>query len=398
MQYSTAAMVKVMKIQEVILKAASGQILWIEAADIIGVSYRTMKRWKARYKQYGYDGIFDRRMQKPSPKKTPLEEVETILSLYSKQYMGFNVAHFHEKLPSYGIKRGYTFVKTLLQTAGFVKKSQKRGKHRRKRPRKPLAGMMLHLDGSPHEWIPDLPGQVFDLLVLMDDANNRIYDMMLVKEEDTLSCMELLKNCIKKHGIFCSLYSDRASHFFLTPKAGEPVKQDHLTQVGRALNELGVTMIPAYSPEARGRSEREFRTLQGRIPNELRLHGIKTKEEANRFFKKHYIKELNKRFMVKPEESGSAFIPVAKHINLDLIFSIKEQRSVNPDNTISFRNHVLQIDKSPLRISFAKCKVMVHLHIDNTVSVTFGPHIIGRYDLTPKIPIKLSLPSQRKAA
>jgi transposase len=398
MQYSTAAMVKAMKIQEVILKAASGQILWIEAADIIGVSYRTMKRWKARYDQYGYDGIFDRRMQKPSPKKTPLEEVETILSLYSKQYMGFNVAHFHEKLPSYGIKRGYTFVKTLLQTAGLVKKAQKRGKHRIKRPRKPLAGMMLHIDGSPHEWIPDLPGQVFDLLVLMDDANNRIYDMMLVREEDTLSCMELLKNCVKKHGIFCSLYSDRAAHFFLTPKAGEPVKQGHLTQVGRALNELGVTMIPSYSPQARGRSEREFRTLQGRIPNEFKLHGIKTVEEANRFLRGSYIKELNKRFMVLPEQSGSAFIPVAKHINLDLIFSIKEQRTVSPDNTISFERHILQIDKSPLRTSFAKCKVNVHLHIDNTVSVTFGPHVIGRYDLTPKIPIKLSLPSQRKAA
>lgn len=348
MQYSTAAMVKAMKIQEVILKAASGQILWIEAADIIGVSYRTMKRWKARYDQYGYDGIFDRRMRSPSPKKAPFKEVETILSLYSDKYMGFNVAHFHEKLPAHDTKRGYTFVKTLLQTAGLVKRAQKRGKHRRKRPRKPLVGMMLHLDGSPHQWIPDLPGQVFDLLVLMDDANNRIYEMMLVKEEDTLSCMELIKRCIQKHGIFCSLYSDRASHFFLTPKAGEPVKQNHLTQVGRALNELGVTMIPAYSPEARGRSEREFRTLQGRIPNELKLHGIKTLKEANRFLKRHYIKELNKRFMVAPEDTGSAFVPVAKHIDLDLIFSIKERRSVNPDNTVSFKRHILQIDKSPL--------------------------------------------------
>ena len=397
MQYSTAAMVKAMKIQEVILKAASKQILWIEAADIIGVSYRTMKRWKARYQKYGYDGIFDRRMRSPSPKKVPLDEIETILSLYSDKYMGFNVAHFHEKLPNHDIKRGYTFVKTLLQTAGLVKIVQKRGKHRRKRPRKPLVGMMLHLDGSPHQWIPDLPGQVFDLLVLMDDANNRIYDMMLVKEEDTLSCMELLKSCVKKHGIFCSLYSDRASHFFLTPKAGEPVKQNHLTQVGRALNELGVTMIPAYSPEARGRSEREFRTLQGRIPNELKLHGIKTLEEANRFLRRHYIKELNKRFMVAPDASGSAFIPVAKHINLGLIFSIKEQRSVNPDNTISFKRHILQIDKSHLRTSFAKCKVMVHMHIDNTVTITFGPHIIGRYDLKSNMVQKLAI-LQRKAA
>jgi len=398
MQYSTAAMVKAMKIQEVILKAASGQILWIDAADIIGVSYRTMKRWKARYKQYGYDGIFDRRMKKPSPKKVPLGEVETILSLYAEQYMGFNVAHFHEKLPNHKIKRGYTFVKTLLQTAGLVKKTLKRGKHRRKRPRKPLVGMMLHIDGSPHEWIPALSGQVFDLLVLMDDATSRIYDMIIVPEEDTLSCMSLFKNCVEKHGIFCSLYSDRASHFFFTPKAGQPVKENHFTQIGRALNELDVTMIPAYSPEARGRSERKFRTLQGRIPNEFKLHNIKTVEEANQFLKEHYIKEHNNRFMVLPEEPGSAFIPIAKHINLDLIFSIKEQRVVNPDNTVSFQRHVLQIDASTLRTSFTKCRVNVHLHIDNTISITFGPHIVGRYNSSGETLKKLLISKQRKAA
>ena len=398
MQYSIAATVKAMKIQEVILKAASGQILWIEAADIIGVSYRTMKRWKARYEQHGYDGIFDRRMKRPSPKRIPFEEVQTISRLYREIYMNFNVAHFHDKLPDHGIKRSYTFVKTLLQTAGLIKIAPKRGKHRRRRPRKPLVGMMLHLDGSPHEWIPALSGQLFDLLVLMDDATNRIYEMMLVPEEDTLSSMSLLKSCVKKHGIFCSLYSDRASHFFLTPKAGQPVKENHFTQIGRALNELGVTMIPSYSPEARGRSEREFRTLQGRIPNEFRLHGIKTIEQANRFLKERYIKEHNKRFVVLPEQPGSAFIPVAKHINLDLIFSIKEQRSVNPDNTISFDRHILQIDKSSLRTSFAKCQVNVHLHIDNTVSIAFGPHIIGRYNLTSKMPLKLSISKQRKAA
>jgi len=380
MQYSIAAMVKAMKIQEVILKAVSGQILWIDAADIIGVSYRTMKRWKVRYEQFGYDGIFDRRMKKPSPKRVPLKEAQTILTLYSEKYMDFNIAHFCDKLPAHEIKRSYTFIKTLLQTAGLAKKAPKKGKHRRKRPRKSLADMMLHLDGSPHEWISALPGQFLDLLVLMDDATSEIYNIMLVPEEDTLSCMSLLKSCIEKHGIFCSLYSDRASHFFLTPKAGQPVKENHFTQIGRALNELGVTMIPSYSPQGRGRSERENRTLQGRVPNEFRLHGIKTIEEANRFLKEQYVKEHNNRFAVLPEQSGSAFIPVAKHVNLKLIFSIKEQRVVNPDNTVSFQRHTLQIDASVLRTSFAKCRVNVHLHIDNTISITFGPHIIGRYN------------------
>ena len=384
MQYSMPAMVKAMKIQEVILRAISRQILWIDAADIIGVSYRTMKRWKARYEKHGYDGLFDRRMKRPSPKRVPLKELETILTLYREKYMGFNIAHFHEKLSEHDIHRGYTFVKNALQKAGLVEKIRKRGKHRKRRPRKPLIGMMLHMDGSPHEWIPALPGKFFDLLVLMDDATNKIYEMELVDEEDTFSCMKLLRDCIAKRGIFCSLYSDRASHFFFTPNAGKKVKQGHLTQIGRALTELGITPIPSYSPEARGRSERMNETLQGRLPNELRVHEIKTKEEANRFIKEVYIPWHNKRFAVKAGQKGSAFLPVASQLNLNLIFSIKEQRTVNHDNTVSFQRHILQIERSPLRVSFAKCRVNVHLHIDRTMSITYGPHLIGRYDACGK--------------
>ncbi|MCH7590045.1 helix-turn-helix domain-containing protein, partial [PVC group bacterium] len=202
MQYSTQAMVKFMKIQEIILRAASRQILWTEAAEIIGVSYRTMKRWKQKYQEHGYDGIFDRRMKRPGPKKVPFEEVNKILTLYRETYMGFNITHFHEKLQDHGIRRGYPFVKSLLQTSGLVAKTLSRGKHRKKRPRRPVVGMTLHLDGSSHEWIPDLPGRYFDLLVLMDDANSDVCEMKLVREEDTLSCMEVLKNCIAKQGLF----------------------------------------------------------------------------------------------------------------------------------------------------------------------------------------------------
>jgi transposase len=393
------ATVKAMKIQEVILKAASKQILWTEAADIIGVSYRTMKRWKSRYQEQGYDGIFDRRMKRPSPKRVPFNELQTILSLYRTTYRGFNVTHFHEKLQEHhGITRGYTFVKTALQTAGLVEKSRSRGKHRKRRPRKPLVGMMLHLDGSPHEWIPDLPGQFFDLLVLMDDATNEIYEILLVDEEDTLGCMTLLKDCIAKHGIFCSLYSDRASHFFFTPKAGEKVLEGHLTQIGRALRDLGVKMIPSYSPEARGRSERMNETLQGRIPNELKLHGIKTKDAANRFLKEVYRKEHNRRFKVKAEQPGSAFVPLPVHFDLDRIFSIQAERTVGHDNTVSFQCLTLQIEPSELRISFAKCRVTVHQHLDQTLSITYGPHLLGRYNSEGRL-LKNSKPSfQRRAA
>lgn len=381
MQYSMTATVKAMKIQEVILKAVSKQILWIEAADIIGVSYRTMKRWKARYEEYGYDGIFDRRMRGPSPKRVPFEELETILNLYRSKYRGFNVTHFHEKLREHhDITRGYTFVKRALQTAGLVEKFKVRGKHRKRRPRKPIVGMMLHLDGSTHEWIPALPGVFFDLLVLMDDATGEIYEMELVDEEGTMSCMKLLKDCIARHGIFCSLYSDRAGHFFFTPKAGGPVQEGHLTQIGRALTELGIRPIPAYSPEARGRGERINGTLQGRLVNEFRLHGIKTKEEANRFLKEFFIRDFNRRFKVKPGETGSAFVPVRTHIDLDLIFSVQEERVVACDNTAAFERLCLQIEPSHLRVSFAKCRVRVHRHLDQTLSITFGPHLLGRYD------------------
>ena len=395
MQYSMTATVKAMKIQEVILKAVSKQILWTEAADIIGVSYRTMKRWKTRYQVHGYDGIFDRRMKAPSPKRVPLQELQTILSLYRTKYRGFNVTHFHEKLQEHhDITRGYTFVKCALQTAGLVGKSKTRGKHRKRRPRKPLVGMMLHLDGSTHEWIPDLPGVFFDLLILMDDATGEIYDMELVEEEGTLSCMQLLKNCVAKHGIFCSLYSDRAGHFFFTPKAGGKVLEGHLTQIGRALTELGIRPIPAYSPQARGRGERVNGTLQGRLCNEFRLHGIKTKDAANRFLKEVYIRKHNKRFAVKPEQPGSAFVPILPHINLDLVFSVKEERTVGHDNTITFERLIFQIEPSHLRVSFAKCRVTVHKHLNQTFSITFGPHLLGRYNAQGKL-LKKSL---RRAA
>ena len=380
-----AATVKAMKIQEVILKAVSREILWIDAADIIGVSYRTMKRWKARYEASGYDGLFDRRKRRPSPKRVPLKELETILTLYREKYMGFNVSHFHEYLRNkHQIRRGYTFIKTALQTAGLVPKNRVRSKHRKRRPRKPLIGMMLHLDGSPHPWIPDMPDEHLDLLVLMDDASNQIYDMELVDEENTLSCMNVLRNCVKKHGIFCSLYTDRASHFFFTPKAGGKVTEENLTQIGRALKELGIEPIPSYSPQARGRSERMNETLQGRIPNELRLHGVKTKEQANRFLKKVYLPKHNRRFKIKPEETGSAFVPVSEELDLDRIFCIKEQRTVNADNTVSFYGQIFQINRSALRISFAKCRVMVLKHINGTFSIVYGPHLVGRYDASAK--------------
>jgi len=355
----------------------SGQIHWIEAAEILGISDRQMRRWKSHYERYGYDGLYDHRRRRPSPKRVPLDVVEKVLQLYRGKYFDFNMTHFHEKLKEkHGVFLSYNWVRLALEGAGLVKKRARHDPHRQRRPRKPLPGMMLHMDGSPHDWFGN--GTEDDIVTLSDDATNELYDIAIVPEEDSRICMEMIRNTIEKEGVFCSLYTDRASHFFLTKKAGEEVSKD-LTQLGRALQELGIQHIPSYSPQARGRSERLNATLQGRIPQELRLRGIRTREEANRYLKTTYLKEHNKRFLVKPDGEGSAFIPLPKTIDLDKIFCLKHERTVNNDNTVSFNNRILQIGPSELRISFTKCRVIVSEHLDGSITIGYGPHMIGYY-------------------
>src|SRR5436189_730752 len=302
---SEAAWERAMKIQEVMLRAMAKRITWWQAAEIIGISCRQMRRWQRRYEEHGYEGLRDRRRGRVSEKRVPLEQVEEVLRLYQEQYFDFNVRHFHEKLQAeHGIKLSYTWVKAALQGAGLVKARKHRGKHRKRRPRRPLPGMLLHIDGSQHRWFCD--DRWYDLLVIMDDATSEVYYAQLVEEESTATVLHGLRTVIEEQGVFCALYSDRASHFFLTPKAGEPVDHNRLTQVGRALRTLGIQMIPAYSPQARGRSERGFSTWQGRLPQELRLRGITTVATANQFLRVQYLSEFNQRFMVKAAERGTA--------------------------------------------------------------------------------------------
>src|SRR5262244_2851175 len=333
-QLSAAAVERAMKLQDVMLRAMAKRITWYQAAEILGISCRQMQRWKTRFEREGYEGLFDRRRGIPSPKRVPLVTVETVLRLYQEQYFDFNVRHFHEKLKSeHQIELSYTWVKDALQGAGLVKPRRKRGKYRKRRPRRPLPGMLLHIDGSQHRWFND--ERWYDLLVLMDDATSEIYYAQLVEEESTRTVMIALREVIEQKGLFCALYSDRASHFFLTPKTGEPVDENRVTQVGRALRELGIQLIPAYSPQARGRSERGFGTWQGRLPQELRLGGITTIEAANQFLREQYISEFNQRFMVKAAERGTAFVP-RKGKDLELVFSLHYERLVARDNTVSF--------------------------------------------------------------
>src|SRR5712664_4097656 len=376
--YSKAAMERAMKVQEVILRAIAKRITWWQAAEIIGISDRHMRRWRERYEAFGYDGLFDRRRGSPSPKRVPLVQVEQVLGLYRERYFDLNVRHFHEKLrEEHQVELSYTWVKLALQGAGLVQRGRKRGVHRKRRPRRALPGMLLHIDGSRHRWFQD--ERWYDLIVILDDATSEIYYAQLVEEESTGTVMAALQEVVERKGLFCALYSDRGSHFWLTPKAGEAVDPHRLTQVGRALRELGVRMIPAYSPQARGRSERSFGTWQGRLPQELRLAGIGTVETANAFLRQHYIGEFNRRFQVEAAQPGSAFVPY-RGKDLERIFSLQFERTVNRDNTVSFQNLTLPIEPVRWRGTLAGCTVIAHQHLDGTLSLGYGPHCLGRYD------------------
>src|SRR5467141_3708825 len=375
--YPKAAVERAMKVQEVILRAMAKRITWWQAAEIIGISDRQMRRWRERYEEFGYDGLFDRRQGKPSPKRVPVALVEQVLGLYRDRYFDLNVRHFQEKLQhEHQIELSYTWVKLALQGAGLVRRGRKRGVHRQRRPRRPLPGMLLHIDGSRHRWFQD--ERWYDLIVILDDATSEIYYAQLVEEESTATVMRALREVVESKGLFCALYSDRGSHFWLTPKAGSKVDRHRLTQVGRALRELGIQMIPAYSPQARGRSERNFGTWQGRLPQELRLRGITTVEEANRFLRESYIAELNRKFSVPAAQPESAFVP-ASGKDLDRIFSVQQERVVNQDNTVRIANRTLQIERTKWRGTLAKCHVLVCEHLDGTWSVFYGPHLVGRY-------------------
>src|SRR6202162_4279395 len=375
--YLRAAMERAMKVQEVILQAMAKKITWFQAAEIIGISDRHMRRWRERYEEGGFRGLFARRRGKPSPKRVPMAVLERVLELYREKYFDFNLRHFHEKLGSeHQIGLSYSWVKGVLQGAGLVARGRKRGVHRKRRPRRPLPGMLLHIDGSRHRWFQD--ERWYDLIVILDDASSEIYYAQLVEEESTLTVMAGLKEVIERKGVFCALYSDRGSHFWLTPKVGGKVDSHRLTQVARALHELGVQMIPAYSPQARGRSERNFGTWQGRLPQELRLHGIGTLEAANAFLREHYLAEFNGRFQVRAAQPGSAFV-ARRSRDLDLIFSLQFERTVNRDNTVNFQNLSLQIEAVRWRASLAGCTVMVHQQLDGTLSMTHGPHRLGHY-------------------
>lgn len=377
---------RMQKFRDVLSRWDGGELSMVEAGELLGMSERQFRRYRGRYEEEGVDGLVDRRLGKVSPRRVPRDVVEEMLGLYRERYSGWNVKHFHEHLVrDHHFAWGYTFTKTQLHAAGLVERAKRRGAHRRKRPRKPCAGMMLHQDGSRFAW---LAGQAqLDLIVTMDDATSTIYSAFLVEEEGTASSLQGLLETFAKKGLPSSLYTDRGSHYFYTPKAGEAVDKHRLTQVGRALARLGIEHIPAYSPEARGRSERMFGTLQDRLPKELKLARIADIAAANRFLAEVYLPAHNARFTREPEIAESAFV-AAEPLQLSEILCVEEERVVSRDNTVTWARLVLQLPESPMRRHYVKARVKVRQYPDGALAVFHGPRCIARYrsDGMPRAP------------
>jgi transposase len=365
------------KFRDVLSRWERGDLSMLEAGELLGMSERQFRRYRDRYEEEGVDGLVDGRLGRPSPKRVPATDAGLMLELYRHAYRGWNVKHFHEHLVrDHDFRWGYTWVKTQLHTAGLVERAKRRGAHRRKRERKPWEGMMLHQDGSQAAW---LAGQAqLDLIVTMDDATSTIYGAFLIKEEGTVSTFRALLDVFTAHGLPSSLYTDRGSHYFYTPKADGPVDKDRLTQVGRALKHLGIEHIAAYSPEARGRSERMFGTLQDRLIKELAKAGIREIDAANAWIRDLYLPEHNARFAKPAALEESAFVAADPALLAETL-CIEEERVVARDNTVAYDSRRLQLPASRARAHYVKARVKVRDYPDGTLAVFHGPRRIAHY-------------------
>lgn len=379
MAFAAAAVERAMTYQQVIMRALAGSLTWLQAADILNIHPRSLRRWRARYEQDPKLGLLDRRRQRPSHLTAPRAEVQRVLHLYRESYPGFNVRHFHQLARrDHGVTLSYTFVKLALQAAGLVAKRRARGRHRRRREPRPCCGELLHLDGSPHAWLALQPAERQTLIAVLDDATKRLLYAQLWPGETLQAVLHALAHTLRTFGLPVALYTDRAGWAFHTPKAGGPVDRDHLTHVGRALARLGIEHIGAYSPQARGRGERLNRTLQDRLVNELRRAGIDTLAAANTYLREHFIPEYNTTFTRPPADPTSAFVPLGD-IDLDQLLCEEDGRVVGHDNTVAFDGVHLQLAKQPGRPTCAGLHVVVRRHRDGTHTVWRGVHCLGRF-------------------
>lgn len=377
---------------EVMRKAQEGCITWLQAADILDLTPRQMLRVRKAYVEFGIPGLRDHRTGRRMPSRLEPAMVEELCRLRRERYPDFSIRHFHEfATERHGLRISYTWTRMVLQMRGLAEKAPSRGKYRRKRERRPMVGMMIHLDASTHAWLPGQPMQ--DLVVALDDADGRILVARFFREEGVFSTLWALRYVLVRYGRFCEFYTDRGSHFCRTTRAAEGPDVDQGGQTSRVLKVLGIRQILARSPEARGRSERCFGTIQGRLPQELRLHGIATYEAANRYLEEVFVPDFNRRFTVVPAQPERAFTSL-KGIALDLLLSIQHDRVVRKDNTVQFDNLVLQLPATRDRIHFVRCPVIVHEFLDDTLGVSYQGRLLGRFD-------RMGLPlavARRKAA
>jgi len=367
--------IRKMRFAEVYSRWTERRLTQEQAAEILGVSDRTFRRYIDRYDEGGLEGLSDKRLTQASYRRAPVDEVTTVARQYEK-YRGWSVRHFYGKYCESKGTRSYTWVKNSLQSKGVVSKAPKRGVHRKRRERAPLPGMMLHQDGSRHEWVA---GKMWDLIVTMDDATNEHYSMFFVEEEGTTSSFQGVRDVVVHKGLFSSLYTDRGSHYWLTPKEGGKVSKTQLTQFGRAMKQFGIQMIAAYSPQARGRSERAFQTHQDRLVKELALHGITDMQEANRYLAHVYMPAFNAQFKKPALEEGSAFVPWAGG-DLDDILCEHRERTVSADNCVRFEGLTLQIPANHYRCHYVRVNVQVHRYLDGSLAIFHGPRKLADYD------------------
>lgn len=386
MSYPDAAWERAMTVQEVMLKALSGELHWFRAAEILGWSPRTLRRWRERFETHGRSGLLDRRLLRPSKRRVPPLQVELVLRLYRERYLGFNVRHFHQiARREHGVTVSYSFTKQTLQAAGLVKTHRTRGRHRRRREPRACFGELLHIDGSPHAWLALRPEDRSVLIAVVDDATKRVLYAQLWARETAVAIMTAMRDVISTYGLPMAVYTDRAHWAFHTPQAKGRVDTTQLTQLGRALDRLGIEHIPAYSPQARGRSERLNRTFQDRLVNELRVAQVTTVVAANRYLRERFIPDYNASFSCAAADSTPAFVEVGP-IDLEQILCHQEERVVARDNTVTFAGRVFQLSPQPGRRSCTGLRVLIRRHLSGEYSIWSGTRQLGAFPAVPERP------------
>lgn len=366
---------------KVIEAVRDGRIGVEEAGRLLGRCVRQVFRMLNRLREKGVSGLIHGNRGKASPRRIPESTRQKIITLTRRRYADINDTHLREILErEEGILLSRSTLRRVLRGAGIPPKQRRRPpKYRSRRERKEAFGMMLQIDASPHDWLEGR-GPWLTLVGAIDDATGYAW-ARFEEAETTWAYLRLMEGVFASQGLPISLYSDRHSIFYVSkePTIIEQLNNSRpLTQFGRAMEELGVQILKAYSPQAKGRIERLWRTLQDRLVVEVRLQGAKTKEEANEVLK-GFLPEFNRHFTVKPQRSGSLFRRPPSPKVLERVLCLKEMRTVNKDHTVSFEGLVLQIPPSSRWRSIAGQKVQVLQLKNGTVEILYKNLTVARF-------------------